>query len=233
MITLTSNDGLSFSVYGHNLTRDSKRFLLQSKYQSLDSTISLFNGKLLSFYVDFINIGEVTLDKQYEKELLSLADYMQSIAFLHEVEWQFKYMCMAQYYTKYDTNDRGALYAIFSIGERDDDKLQQKSLFRSISQYLLYMRVRGVDNVMHQFHSCVNEGLLGELKVSHSISLGLYHCDRLVDCFKTCYMYDETVFKAVYGDVNVTDNKTDKDCNYDLYVTEMNRRVRDYELTQI
>ena len=137
MITLTSNDDVSFSVYGKALVRDSKRFQLQQKYQELDNTvIASSDGTILSYYVDFVNGDDVVLLKKNYEDLLSLADYMQSVRFEHEVKWQLLYKDIMRRYMKLSREDNGNDKGVISnIISADDVHDNPDMILRTLSSH--------------------------------------------------------------------------------------------------
>ena len=208
MITLVSNDNISFSVYGNALTRDSKRFFLQSKYQSLDSTIKPFTGKLLSYYVDFINTGEVVLDNQYETELLSLADYMVSVRFEHEIKWQLLYRDIMKSYLKLyqdedDGNERGLMSTIIS---EDDVQGNIDLTLRTLSYYMLNLKLTSNKDMMDDLSYSVKTAFLTSIFDNDRMVEFMYYNDYwMLKMFKYEHIVSKEAFEAVFGTIKSLD----------------------------
>ena len=224
MINLVSNDDVTFSVYGRALVRDSKRFLLQSKYQSLDSTIRPFSATILSYYVDFINEGSVTLDKQYETELLSLADYMVSVRFEHEVKWQLMYEDIFRDYLVNGEHEYGigVLYSIFGVVQNDPE-----SALKAVSAFILDKKINYGINVtdelddelkIHQFYRLYSKNDLLKRINNNDVLLSL----------DIKYLTSVNLFESVYGSLEEIDKMWEQ-CDINKVNELLKQKQIDYE----
>ena len=200
MITLLSSDNMSFSVYCRALLKDSKRFKLQQKYQSLDDTkITSSDCKVLSYYVDFINEGTVVLNKQYEKELLVLADYLKSDRFTHEIKWQCVYKDIMKYYIGVCDNKK-ARGTVFNIIDNGLLCYHVDVMLRTMSSHILDMMLTHNVDVMLEMESDIKSAIIDHMFPGTHITDVLWEYGGVgFDCIKYNHLLSVQLFESVYG----------------------------------